>query len=60
MDRHLAGRDWFVGNAPSLADLVLYAYTHVAEEGGFALAGLGHLRGWLGRVAGLDGYVGMD
>src|SRR3954452_20174270 len=33
MDEHLAGREWLVGNGVSLADVALYAYTHVAEEG---------------------------
>jgi hypothetical protein len=38
MDEHLAGRDWFVGEAVSLADIALYAYTHVCEDGGFRSA----------------------
>src|SRR5690349_7187440 len=38
MERHLGdGRDWFVGDVMSLADIALYAYTHVAPEGGFEL-----------------------
>jgi len=57
MERHLAGRDWFVGEHCSLADLALYAYTHVADEGGFDLAGYPRLRAWLGRIAALPGYV---
>ena len=58
MDEHLAGRSWFVGDAPSLADIVLYAYTHVAEEGGaFSLADYPQVAAWLDRVAGLPGYV---
>lgn len=57
MDEHLAGRDWFVGDAPSLADICLYAYTHVAEEGGFALSPFPAVRGWIARVEGLDGYI---
>ena len=57
MDEHLAGRDWFVGNAPSLADICLYAYTHVAEEGGFALEPHPAVRAWIARVEGLDGYI---
>lgn len=60
MDRHLGAQDWFVGKAPSLADIVLYAYTHVAEEGGFALGGLVHLCAWLDRVGSLPGYVTME
>lgn len=57
MDEHLATRDWFVGSAPSLADICLYAYTHVAEEGGFALAPFPAVRAWIARVEGLPGYV---
>ena len=59
MDQHLATRDWFAGNSASLADIALYAYTHVAEEGGFALGERPHLIRWLGRVAALPGYVPM-
>ena len=60
MDRHLANRDWFVGQGATLADVVLYAYTHVAEAGGFRLADLEHVCAWLDRVAELPGYVPMD
>lgn len=59
MDEHLAGRDWFVGNLLTLADICLYAYTHVAEEGGFALAAYPHVSAWLARVADQPGYVGI-
>ena len=37
MERHLADRDYFVGSRYSLADISLYAYTHVADEGGFEM-----------------------
>ncbi len=57
MDEHLADRDWFVGDAPSLADICLYAYSHVAEEGGFALAPFPAVRAWIARVERLDGYI---
>ena len=60
MDRHLAGRDWFVGNTCTLADISLYAYTHVAEAGGFRLHDCGNVCEWLKRVAALPGYVAMD
>ncbi len=59
MDEHLAGRGWFVGGAPSLADICLYAYTHVAEEGGFALAPYPAVRAWIARVEGLDDYIAI-
>ncbi|MBV9882753.1 MAG: glutathione S-transferase family protein [Sphingomonadaceae bacterium] len=58
MDEHLAGRFWFVGDALSLADVALYAYTHVAEEGGaFRLAEHPNVQAWLARVASAPGYV---
>jgi glutathione S-transferase len=60
MDSHLAGRDWFVGASPSLADIALHAYTHVAGEGGFDLGGYPHLHAWLSRVAALPGFVAID
>ena len=59
MDRHLTGRQWFVGDAPTLADVVLYAYTHAAEEGEFELEPYESVRGWLDRVAAMPGHVPM-
>lgn len=60
MDEHLAGRRFFVGDSLSLADIALYAYTHVAEEGGFALAGFANIRAWIERMAQLPGHVPME
>lgn len=57
MDKHLAGREWFVGGEPSVADVCLYAYTHVAEEGGFSLSPWPAVRAWIARVEGLKGYI---
>jgi glutathione S-transferase len=59
MDEHLRGRDWLVGDRLSLADVALYAYTHVAEEGGFRLAGYPAVSAWLERVADRPGYLPM-
>jgi glutathione S-transferase len=50
MEGHLKSRAWFVGESYSIADIVLYAYTHVADEGGFDLAGYPAIRTWLERV----------
>ncbi len=50
MDRHLATRTFFVGERYSVADIALYAYTHVADEGGLDLAPFAGVRRWLGRV----------
>ncbi|HEY0413927.1 MAG TPA: glutathione S-transferase family protein [Allosphingosinicella sp.] len=59
MDEHLAGRRFFVGERPSLADIALYAYTHVAAEGGFELGRYPAIVDWLERVAAQPGYVAM-
>src|SRR4051812_41432696 len=59
MDEHLAGRDYFVGDRLSLADIALYAYTHVAEEGGFDLARYPAVARWLERVTAEPGYLPM-
>lgn len=57
MEKHLTGRDWFVGQSPTIADLALYAYTHVAEEGGFDLAPYAAIRDWLDRFAAQDRHI---
>jgi len=61
MERALAERDWLVAGAGrcTIADIALYAYTHVAHEGGFDLAGFPAIRAWLDRVAALPGYAPM-
>ncbi len=60
MERHLDGREFLVGAAPTLADIALFAYTHVAGEGGFDLAGYPAVCSWLGRVAAVPGHVPID
>ena len=57
MERHLASRRYFVGERYSIADIALYAYTHVAEEGEFDLAPYGAIRRWLERVAAEPGHI---
>ena len=57
MERHLADRSWFVGDSMTLADIALYAYTHVAGEGGFDLGSYPAIRAWLDRVAAEPGHV---
>ncbi|TMJ14115.1 MAG: glutathione S-transferase family protein [Alphaproteobacteria bacterium] len=59
MNDHLATRPWFVGDRLSLADIALYAYTHVAEEGGFRLDAYPNVQAWLGRIAATPGYEPM-
>jgi glutathione S-transferase len=60
MERHLASRSYLVAEAYSVADIALYAYTHVAHEGGFDLAPYPSVRAWLERVAGQPGHVPID
>jgi glutathione S-transferase len=60
MEQALAGREWFVGKACTLADISLYAYTHVAEAGGFRLEDRKNVCAWLARIAALSGFVPMD
>ena len=60
MERHLDGRSWLVGDAMTLADIALYAYTHVADEGGFELDGYPAIRDWLACVAAEPGHVPID
>lgn len=60
MDRHLADHAFFCGDAVTLADIALFPYTHVAEEGGFGLGDYAHIRAWIARVQALPGFVAMD
>jgi glutathione S-transferase len=59
MERHLRERDYFVGERFTIADIALYAYTHVAPEGGFDLEPLPAVRGWLDRVAAEPGLISI-
>lgn len=59
MDQQLAQSPFLVGDSPTIADLSLYAYTHVAGDGGFDLDGYRQVRDWLARVAALPGHVPM-
>jgi glutathione S-transferase len=60
LERGLEGRDWLVGEAMTLADIALYAYTHVADEGGFDLSAYPAIRTWLARVPSEPGHVSID
>jgi glutathione S-transferase len=60
LERHLEGRDWLVGDSMTLADIALYAYTHVADEGGFSIGSYPEIRGWLDRVAAQPRHVPID
>jgi glutathione S-transferase len=60
MERHLAEREWLVGDAMTLADIALYAYTHVADEGGFELERYPAIGKWLDRVSSQPGHIAID
>lgn len=59
MEGHLAANDYFAGGRHSIADIALYAYTHVADEGGFDLARYPAIGAWLARVAAQPGHIPM-
>jgi len=60
MERHLASHPFFVENRYTIADISLYAYTHVAEEGDFDLARYPAIRAWIARVASQPGHIRID
>lgn len=60
MDDHLVEREWFVGNAITLADICLFAYTHVADEADFDLNLYPNVIAWMERIMSMDGHVGLD
>jgi len=59
MEEHLAGRQFLVGERYTIADIALYAYTHVAPEGGFELKPYPAIRAWLERVAAQPGHIAI-
>ncbi|MCB1672659.1 MAG: glutathione S-transferase family protein [Gammaproteobacteria bacterium] len=60
MEQQLQESTYLTGEAPTIADISLYAYTHVAHEGGFELADYPALRAWLQRFSELPGYLPMS
>lgn len=60
MEQHLGQQDYFVGDSLTIADISLYAYTHVAHEGGFDLSSYPNIQTWIKRIQSLPGYVGME
>ena len=60
MDRHLESRKWFVADQFSLADICLFAYTHVADEADFDLALYPNVVEWMERIMTQPGHVSMD
>ena len=60
MDKHLAGRKWFVADQFSVADICLFAYTHVADEADFELEAYPDIIRWMEQIMTMDGHVGLD
>ena len=59
MEKQLSSSDFFANEVYSVADIALYAYTHVADEGGFDLGDYPRINAWLKRVESQDGFVPM-
>ncbi len=60
LDIHLEGRDWLVGEEPTIADIANYSYIAHAPEGDVSLEPYPNVRAWLGRIANLPGFVPMQ
>ncbi|MDP9421890.1 MAG: glutathione S-transferase family protein [Pseudomonadota bacterium] len=60
MDKHLAERKWFVADQFSLADISLFAYTHVADEADFDLEAYPEIIRWMERIMTMDRHVGLE
>jgi len=60
MDKHLSERKWFVADQFSLADICLFAYTHVADEADFDLEAYPDIIHWMERIVTMDGHIGLD
>jgi glutathione S-transferase len=59
LEGHLADRDW-LGDGFTIADISVYAYTHLAEEGDFELERYPNVQAWIERVAAVPGHVPLD
>lgn len=60
MEMQLSYTDWLVGDDPTLADIALYAYTHVAEEGDYNLSDYPGVQAWIKRISEIPGYVPLS
>lgn len=60
MEQQLASADYLAGDAMTIADISLYAYTHVAHEGGFDISDYTGIKNWLERIEGQDKYFAMN
>ncbi len=60
LEKDLDGRNWFVGDSPTIADVAIYSYTAHAPEGNVSLEAYPNIRAWLVRVEALPGFVPME
>ena len=60
MENHLTGKSFFVGERYTVADIALFAYTHVADEGGFDLSKFKAIQAWLERIKAQPRFVGIS
>jgi glutathione S-transferase len=60
LERHLANTPWLVGDRYTVADIALYAYTHMAEDAGHDLAALPAVSAWLDRVRAQPGFIALE
>lgn len=60
MEQHLTNNIFLVGDGCSIADISLFAYTHVAPEGGFELSNFPAIEAWIARIQSLQGFISMD
>lgn len=59
MEQHLAANKFFLGANATIADISLYAYTHVADEGGFDLSEYSNIQQWFKDFEQIPGYITM-
>jgi glutathione S-transferase len=59
MEKHLGSHSFFVGERYTIADIALFAYTHVADEGGFDLTQFSAIQAWIERVKSQSGYISI-
>lgn len=59
MEEHLSDRTFFVGEQYTIADIALFAYTHVADEGGFNLSRFAAIQAWIERVQAIPGHISI-
>ena len=60
LENGLQHNEFLVGESVTIADIALFAYTHVADEGGFTLNKYPAIQAWIDRIRGLDGFVAMQ